>query len=77
MFLYSMDFCPNLIKTEKISIYIGVLTAWKHYEISLDFKQYIPVIFNETKNLNFKIRHTHRFKPRYFITQYSDLGQVT
>lgn len=48
MFLWSMDFCQNLIKTEKISIYIDALTAWKHYEISLDFKQYIPVIFNET-----------------------------
>lgn len=38
MFLYSMDPCQKLIKAEKISIYIGALTAWKYDEISLDFK---------------------------------------
>lgn len=38
MFLYSMDPYQKLIKAEKISIYIGALTAWKYDEISLDFK---------------------------------------
>lgn len=81
MFLCSMDSCQDLIKAEKISIYIGSLTAWKYYETFAGFQLlcHIPIetVFNERKNLNFKDRHKPRFKPSSSISLFSDPEQVT